>query len=90
MAPDGVTILIPQPSNDPEDPLNWSQKKKWVTLGVVAYCAIMPDMQAAFGIPLVPAQALDWGISIDDAGRSVSGCVFVSGGQTQDLTHYRY
>ena len=24
LAPDGKTILIPQPSDDPHDPLNWS------------------------------------------------------------------
>lgn len=77
-ASDCITVLIPQPSDDLEDTLNWSQEKKWITLCVVAYCAIMPDMQAAFGIPLVPAQAIEWGISIDEAGRSVSGCVFVS------------
>ncbi|OBT97709.1 hypothetical protein VE01_05026 [Pseudogymnoascus verrucosus] len=78
-ASDCITILIPQPSDDPEDTLNWSQEKKWVMLSVVAYCAVMPDMQAAFGIPLVPAQAIEWGISIDEAGRSVSGCVFMIG-----------
>jgi hypothetical protein len=33
---DGRTILIPQPSNDPNDPLNWSQAKKNVILCVVS------------------------------------------------------
>lgn len=27
-AKDGTTVLIPQPSNDPADPLNWSWGKK--------------------------------------------------------------
>ena len=33
---DGKTILIPQPSDDPNDPLNWSQAKKNLILGVVS------------------------------------------------------
>lgn len=76
-ARDGVTILIPQPSNDPNDPLNWSRRKKWSIMAIVAYCAAMPDMQAGFGIPLVVPQAIYWDISITDSGRSMSGNVFV-------------
>jgi len=33
---DGRTILIPQPSDDPNDPLNWSQAKKNLILFVVS------------------------------------------------------
>lgn len=33
---DGHTTLIPQPSDDPNDPLNWSQTKKNVILFVVS------------------------------------------------------
>lgn len=30
--------LVPAPSSDPRDPLNWSQKRKWLQLGcMVAY-----------------------------------------------------
>lgn len=31
LAGDGRTVLIPQPSDDPDDPLNWSWKKKHVS-----------------------------------------------------------
>jgi hypothetical protein len=34
---DGATILIPQPSDDPNDPLNWSQAKKNVILMVISF-----------------------------------------------------
>ena len=34
---DGSTILIPQPSDDPNDPLNWSQAKKNLILFVVSF-----------------------------------------------------
>lgn len=33
---DGRTILIPQPSIDPNDPLNWSQTKKNTILFVIS------------------------------------------------------
>jgi hypothetical protein len=33
---DGSIILIPQPSNDPHDPLNWSQAKKMLILIVIS------------------------------------------------------
>jgi len=41
---DGSTILIPQPSDDPNDPLNWSQTKKNLILAVVSFTgtAILP------------------------------------------------
>jgi hypothetical protein len=32
-------ILIPQPSDDPRDPLNWSRNKKLLTLGVVSFAS---------------------------------------------------
>jgi hypothetical protein len=31
-ASDGRTVLIPQPSDDPRDPLNWSSLKKHTVL----------------------------------------------------------
>jgi hypothetical protein len=47
---DGKTILIPQPSNDPNDPLNWSQSKKNLILFVVS-CT---GMLTSFDGSLVP------------------------------------
>lgn len=39
---DGSTILIPQPSSDPNDPLNWSQTKKNIILAVVSFTGMYP------------------------------------------------
>jgi hypothetical protein len=33
---DGSIILIPQPTDDPNDPLNWSQAKKMLILIVIS------------------------------------------------------
>lgn len=44
LAKDGHTILIPQPSDDPDDPLNWSTRKKYVILCVITAMSFIPGM----------------------------------------------
>jgi hypothetical protein len=40
-AADGQTVLIPQPSDDPDDPLNWSWlKKHTVFLSMIPGCLL--------------------------------------------------
>lgn len=58
VAPDGRTVLIPQPSDDPDDPLNWSQRKKHIILAVVCACTFLPDYGSATGaVTLIPQGA---------------------------------
>lgn len=61
-AGDDKIVLIPPPSNDPEDPLNWSRKRKmlstfctmlytfFVAAGVGATPTILPQITAATGL----------------------------------------
>ena len=52
---DQRTILIPQPSDDPNDPLNWTQFRKNLILGVVCACTFLPDYGSVTGaITLIP------------------------------------
>ena len=46
---DGVDILSPQPSDDENDPLNWSQSKKKLILLIVSAIAFLPDFGASLG-----------------------------------------
>ncbi|KAI4234929.1 MAG: hypothetical protein L6R40_006597 [Gallowayella cf. fulva] len=48
--PDGKTVLIPQPSLDPNDPLNWTHAKKHIMLFVISVVAFMPDFGSSIGI----------------------------------------
>ena len=58
LAKDGRTVLIPQPSDDPNDPLNWSTTKKHVILFIVSLCAFLPDYGSATGaVTLIPQAA---------------------------------
>lgn len=55
LANDGQTVLIPQPSSDPNDVLNWSWQKKHAILFVVAATAFLPDYGSATGaVTLIP------------------------------------
>ncbi|GAA6063018.1 hypothetical protein JCM10212_001797 [Sporobolomyces blumeae] len=62
-AEDGKTLLVPQPSDDPNDPLNWSSVKKGLMLAILALGAFGSDFQSGAGIPLLESQAEEWGLT---------------------------
>jgi len=58
LAGDGHTVLIPQPSDDKNDPLNWSWARKHLILFVVSFVAFLPDYGSATGaVTLIPQAA---------------------------------
>ncbi|KDQ60318.1 hypothetical protein JAAARDRAFT_602778 [Jaapia argillacea MUCL 33604] len=54
---DGTKVLWPQPSDDPEDPQNWSDYRKSVQLFIVTLAAIVPDFDSGVGIASIFALA---------------------------------
>lgn len=55
LAKDGHTVLIPQPSDDVNDPLNWSWAKKHLILFIVSFVSFFPDYGSATGaVTLIP------------------------------------
>ncbi|KAL2784645.1 major facilitator superfamily domain-containing protein [Aspergillus keveii] len=78
-APDGFTILIPQPSDNPEDPLNWDSFTKHAVLGVVIACSFLPDYGSVTGAVTLHLQAMEYGNSPDEVNHSQSGNVFMVG-----------
>ena len=55
---DGRIVLIPQPSDDGEDPLNWTWRRKHIVLLVIAATAFLPDYGSATGaVTLIPQAA---------------------------------
>lgn len=82
LAPDAVlkkgkndVVLIPQPSDDPEDPLNWSPTKKALILVVLAVVACTADYSAATGGSALLPQAQEWRISPDEVNHATAGYV---------------
>jgi hypothetical protein len=76
---DGKTALIPQPSDDPADPLNWAWGKKHQVLVALTFSALLTDWGMTWGTTLFEAQAETWGMSIVDISNSLSGGIFLQG-----------
>lgn len=79
LAKDGHTRLIPQPSDDPRDPLNWSWNKKHMILFIVAATAFLPDYGSATGAVTLIPQAAEWGMTPNEVNHSQAGNVFMLG-----------
>lgn len=55
LSDDGKAVLIPQPTVDDNDPLNWSWWKKHTVLLLIAFAAFLPDYGSATGaVTLIP------------------------------------
>ncbi|KAG1738139.1 major facilitator superfamily domain-containing protein [Suillus paluster] len=50
LSPDGSTILWPQPADDPNDPQNWSDRRKALHLLIITLAASIPDFDSGIGI----------------------------------------
>ncbi|KAL2807769.1 major facilitator superfamily domain-containing protein [Aspergillus granulosus] len=77
--PDGKTVLIPQPSNSPNDPLNWSNFRKHLILIIVSATAFLPDYGSATGAVTLIPQAVAWNMTEDGVNHSQVGNVFMLG-----------
>ncbi|KAK0705720.1 major facilitator superfamily domain-containing protein [Lasiosphaeris hirsuta] len=79
LAKDGHSRLIPQPSNDPNDPLNWSWGRKHTVLFVISFASFLPDYGSATGAVTLIPQAIEWGTTPDIVNHSQAGNVFMLG-----------
>lgn len=57
LSEDGRHVLIPQPTDSPEDPLNWSARKKAVILASICYIATLADYTGGTAIITVIPQS---------------------------------
>ena len=78
-ASDGHTVLIPQPSDDPNDPLNWSSWKKNSILLTISFLAFLPDFGTAMGSVTQISQAKTWHIPVATIQQSVAINTMLSG-----------
>lgn len=51
-------VLIPQPLDTQDDPLNWSPGRKWLTVAIIAYIAALADYTGGTAIITVIPQAM--------------------------------
>ena len=69
-------ILVPQPSNDPNDPLNWPQSKKLTALGITCWGAVL---YAAVVSAMLNAAFFQMSVQIN---TTIPALVLTSGYQT--------
>ncbi|KAJ7231166.1 MFS general substrate transporter [Mycena haematopus] len=50
---DGTKVLWPQPTDSPDDPQNWSDRRKSLLLIIVTLAAIVPDFDSGIGIAAI-------------------------------------
>ena len=51
-------ILIPQPLDSDDDPLNWSPRRKWTIVAIIAYIAALADYTGGTAIIAVIPQSM--------------------------------
>ncbi|KAK5952314.1 hypothetical protein OHC33_006787 [Knufia fluminis] len=72
-------VLIPQPSDSPLDPLNWSPWKKRSILIMLAIASFTCDYSAATGASALLVQAETWHISPNTVNHATAGNTFMLG-----------
>lgn len=72
-------VLIPQPSDSPRDPLNWSVWKKRSILVMLAIASFTCDYSAATGASALLVQAETWHISPNTINHATAGLTFMLG-----------
>ncbi|KAJ5756898.1 uncharacterized protein N7511_007080 [Penicillium nucicola] len=76
---DGRIVLVPQPSENPRDPLNWSSRNRHIVLAIVVACSFLPDYGSVTGAATLTPQAAEYGIPPDKVNHSQSGNQFMVG-----------
>jgi MFS family permease len=66
-------VLVPQPSDDPDDPLNWPESRKLTVISIVCYGSILIASVVA---PLLSASSAAIAIDLHD---SIGSIVLISG-----------
>lgn len=76
----GDVILVPKPSNDPDDPLNWSKRRKLLSTVCMCVYVTMTGLCAAAVYSIIVPIAEDTGLTINgEHSINFSRCL-------QDLT----
>ena len=71
--PDRQYVLIPQPSDSPRDPLNWSSQKKSYMLAIVSYIAALADYTGGTAIITIIPQAMCVSMSRLSGNATIDG-----------------
>lgn len=73
------TVLVPQPSNDPNDPLNWNKKWKLALILGQAFISFFNALGPLSISPQGPAYMAEWNRSLEDVIQFTGVCILVFG-----------
>ncbi|KAJ5923773.1 MFS transporter [Penicillium verhagenii] len=76
---DDQFVLIPQPLDSPDDPLNWAENKKRWIIAVIAFIALLADYTGGSAIICVIPQSIQWGLAQAQAQKAIVGNLFTIG-----------
>lgn len=68
----GHRVLVPQPSSDPNDPLNWSRTWKGLAMVGMALSSFANGFGPLSEAPQLPAYIAEWNITLEQAVDTVS------------------
>ncbi|KAL7917597.1 major facilitator superfamily domain-containing protein [Trichoderma austrokoningii] len=72
-------VLVPQPSDDPLDPLNWTLLWKMTTLLCVSFVSISQNLGPLANAPLFGLYMQEWNIDLADAVQTTAVTILVLG-----------
>lgn len=72
-------VLVPQPSDDPHDPLNWSPFWKIATITTATYVTFFQGFGPLALAPMFEYYIKEWNCSLADAIQFTGVCILVLG-----------
>ena len=72
-------VLVPQPSDDPHDPLNWSRMWKLLTITASSWVTFTQGFGPLSLAPMFPYYVQDFNCSLADAVQFTGVCILVLG-----------
>ena len=75
----GKTVLVPQPTDDPNDPLNWSTMWKGACITSAAVVTFTQGFGPLALAPMFPALMESFDCSLPDAVQFTGVCILVLG-----------
>ena len=80
-------VLIPSPSNDPDDPLNWTPKRKMLSTACMSMYTLMVGIASAAIYSVLEPISEDTGLTIDQLNAG-TGYMFLFFGVSYTITSF--
>jgi hypothetical protein len=83
-------VLVPAPSADPDDPLNWSPKRKWLSTASQSMYTLMVGIASAAIYSVLEPISKDTGLTLADLNAGTGYTSWIRDEERVKLIHPRY